>query len=369
MSAPRIHLLGLPNAPVNPDYSLDGFATAGHRFARMLERLGYPTILYGAEGSNAPCTEFVQIISERERVALLGDCEYQHATMDERFPLWQLSNAKAAAEISLRKQPGDFLLTIGGESQKPIFDFHPDLLPVEYSIGYEGNFCRNRVFESRAWQHYCYGWQKHRDGRFFDTTIPLFFDPDQFPFWAEPEDYFLYVGRLTERKGVHVACQIAKAAGVKMKFIGHGDKNLITGGHEYLGAVDWKTRNEVMSKARAVICPTLYMEPFNAVSVEAQLCGTPVIATDWGGFTETIEHGETGFRCAYLGKFVNAVRAVDSLDRLYIRDRAIRNYSMWNLCEDYAIYFYRLQKLFGDGWNSLDTSLINSILPPCTALK
>jgi glycosyltransferase involved in cell wall biosynthesis len=364
MNPPRIHLLGLPNAPVNPDYSLDGFAAAGHRFARMLEKLGYPTILYGAEGSNAPCTEFVQIISERERTALLKDCEYQHATMDDRFPLWQLSNARAAAEVSLRKQPGDFLLTIGGGSQKPIFDFNPDLLPVEYSIGYEGNFCPNRVFESRAWQHFCYGKQGIADGRFFDTTIPLFFDPDQFPFCAQPEDYFLYVGRLTERKGVQVVCQIAKAAGIKMKFIGHGDPGLITGGHEYLGAVDWKTRNEIMSKAKAVICPTLYMEPFCAVSVEAQLCGTPVIATDWGGFTETVEQGRTGFRCAYLGEFVEAARAVEQLDRWYIRNRAVWNYSMWNLCHDYAAYFSRLQKLFGDGWNSLDTPPIGCMFLP-----
>lgn len=349
----RIHLLGLPNAPVNPDYSLDGFATAGHRFARMLQHLGHTVFLYGAEGSNAPCTEFIPIITERERTALLGDCPYQAATMDERFPLWQRSNATAAAEISYRKQKGDFLMTIGGASQKPIFDFHPDLLPVEYSVGYEGNFCPNRVFESRAWQHFCYGNKNIWDGRFFDTVIPLFFDPAQFPFCENPEDYFLYVGRLTERKGVRVVCQIAEAAGIKVKFIGHGDPSLITGGHEYLGAVDWKTRNEVMSKAQAVICPTLYMEPFNAVSVEAQLCGTPVISTDWGGFTETIEQGVTGFRCSYLGEFIRATKQIEDLaKRSHIRKRAEWNFSMWNLSVDYQDYFDRLQKLFGDGWNS-----------------
>jgi len=353
MTPRRLHLLGLPNAPVNPDYSLDGFAVAGHRFARMMKHLGHTVFLYGAEKSDAPCEEFIPIISERERLSLLGDCPYQTATMDERFPLWQLSNARAAAEIKYRKQPGDFLLTIGGYSQKPIVDFHPDLLPVEYSVGYEGNFGPHRVFESRAWQHFCYGHHNIWDGRFFDTVIPLFFDPEQFPFVETPEDYFLYVGRFTERKGIHVVCKIAEAAGIKVKFIGHGDAGLITGGHEILGAVDWKTRNEVMSKARAVFCPTLYMEPFNAVSVESQLCGTPVISTDWGGFTETIEDGETGFRCSYLGEFVRAVREIGSLNRQYIRDRAVRNYSMWNICYDYENYFSRLEKLWGDGWNSL----------------
>ena len=96
------------------------------------------------------------------------------------------------------------------------------------------------------------------------------------------------------------------------------------------------------------------MEPFNSVAVEAQLCGTPVISTDWGGFTETIEHGQSGFRCSYLGEFVDAVRRVDSLDRRYVRSRAKDKYSMWNLCADYEHYFSRLEKLWGDGWNSLD---------------
>jgi len=350
----RLHLLGLPNAPVSQEYSLDGFATAGHRFARMMKHLGHTVYLYGAEKSDAPCDEFIPFISERERLALLGSCEYQHAMMDERWPLWQRSNATAAAEISYRKKPGDFLLTIGGASQKPVFDFHPDLLPVEYSIGYEGNFCPHRVFESSAWMHFCYGHQNIRDGRFFDTVIPTFFDPEHFPFGETPSDYFLYVGRLIERKGIKIVCQTAEAAKIKVKFIGHGEPELIAGGHEYLGALDWRERNESMSKARAVFCPTLYMEPFNCVAVEAQLCGTPVISTDWGGFTETIEHGKTGFRCSYLGEFVQAVRDIETLDRQYIRQRAMEKYSMWNICHDYSRYFSRLQKRWGDGWNSLD---------------
>jgi glycosyltransferase involved in cell wall biosynthesis len=357
-----MHLLGLPNAPVNPDYSLDGFAVAGHRFARMLKHMGHHVTLYGAEHSNAPCDEFVQIISERERKALLeaapaGNCQYQHVVMDESRPLWQLSNARAAAEVALRKRKGDMLLTIGGASQKLVFDFNPDLLDVEYSIGYEGNFCKHRVFESFSHMHASYGKQWISDGRFYDTVIPLFFDPDQFQFSDLPGDYVLFVGRIIEKKGIAVACQAATAAGVKLKIIGHGEgdlKKLITGDHEFLGAVDWQTRNEVMRHARAVLCPTLYVEPFNCVAVEAQMCGTPAISTNWGGFTETIEPGKTGFRCSYLGEFVRAIRDVEKLDRGYIAERARRRYSMWNLCADYQRYFDRLMTRWGAGWNSLD---------------
>lgn len=357
----RFHLLALPNAPVDLNYSLDGFAIATHRFSRMMLSLSHEVFLYGAEGSTAPCTKFIQVISERERRALLerapiNNCEYQHVVMDERRPLWQRTNPAMAAEVAYCKQPGDFLLTIGGGSQKPVFDFNPDLLPVEYSIGYPGSFCPNRIFESYAWMHASYGKQNIEDGRFFDTVIPMFFDPDEFTV-SQPEDYFLYVGRIIPRKGVVIACQAATIAGVKLKLAGHSEgdsQKLISGWHEFLGTVDWRMRNELMSKARAVIIPTIYLEPFNCVSVEAQLCGTPVISTDWGGFTETVEQGKTGYRCSYLGEFVRAIRSVDKLDRHYIRERAIAKYSMDVLKHDYQRYFERAQLLFKDGWNSLD---------------
>lgn len=355
MTPLRLHLLGLPNAPVSLDYSLDGFAAVTHRFARMMKCLGHHVTLYGAEKSDAPCDEFVQLISEKERLQLLGACEYQHATMDERFPLWQLGNSRGMAEVSRRKQKGDFLLTIGGWSQHPIFDFNPDLMPVEWSIGYEGSFCGHRVFESHYWQACSYGKQGIVDGRFYDTVIPVPFDPDQFTFGSKPDDYYLYVGRLIERKGVHIACMAATAAGVKLKIIGHGgDRRLITGGHEYVGAVDWKIRNELMAKAKAVFCPTIYLEPFNCAAVEAQMCGTPVISTDWGGFTETVEQGVSGFRCSYLGEFVRAIREIESLDRERICRRAREKYSMGILQHQYNRYFHRLNTRWGAGWNTVD---------------
>lgn len=354
MAPLRLHLLGLPNAPVSEEFSLDGFAAAGHRFARMMKDLGHTVYLYGAEGSTAPCTEFIPIISDVDRRKLIGPREYQHAPIDWKHPLFQQSNPWAIEGIRKRIQPRDLILSIGGHSQKAINFAFPKNIFVEYSIGYEGNCAPYRVFESYAWMHYCYGNQKVPLGRFFDTVIPVFFDPDHFKV-SKPDDYFLFVGRLTHEKGVTVACDAATAAGVKLKIIGHGGTmKTITGGHEYLGALDWKERNEIMSRARAVFCPSLYPEPFGCVAVEAQLCGTPVISTDWAGFTETVEQGVTGFRCHWLGEFVWATKQVDSLDRQKIRARAVQKYSMHNLKWDYERYFRRLELLFEKvGWNAL----------------
>ena len=109
-------------------------------------------------------------------------------------------------------------------------------------------------------------------------------------------------------------------------------------------------RNHYMSRATAVLCPTQYIEPFNCVAVEAQLCGTPVISTDWGGFTETVEQGVSGFRCNYLGEFVDAIAACKDLSPRVIRDRAVSKYSLEAVQVQYKRYFTRLQYVWEKGW-------------------
>ncbi|NOS67021.1 MAG: glycosyltransferase [Candidatus Peribacteraceae bacterium] len=349
----RFHLLGNPNAPITEAYYLDGFSQATHRFADMLTGLGHDVILYGADRTTANCTEFVQTVDAAERRAFVAPFAYQDFPFDPASELWRISNRRASEAIQKNKRPGDFLLTIGGYAHKAVFDAHPDLLGVEWSVGYEGSFASHRVFESRVWQHFIYGRQGINDGRFYDTVIPLFFDTTRIPLIKEPDDYFLYVGRLTPRKGISVACQIASEAGVKLKVVGPGDKSLVTGGHEYLGTVSEREKYRLMSTARAVICPTLFVEPFNSVAVESQLCGAPVICPNFGGFVETVVDGGTGFRCSYLGEFVRACKSVHRLSRLGIAERARSEFGVGVASGRYERYFRHVQNRMGLGWETL----------------
>ncbi len=350
----RIHLLALPNAQTTKAYSLDGFAQCTIRFAKLMKGLGHHVILYGSEENEAPCDEFVPCISKADQETLLGTSEYQHAAIDERYPLWQMANVKMSVEVGRRKQPKDFLCLIGGASQKYVADFHPDLMCVEYSIGYQGSFSPYRVYESQIWRHWTHGHQNMEDGRFFDDVIPVFFDPAEFEFCEKPDDYFLYVGRYVNRKGVKIACDASKAAGVSLKCIGHSKECLPDYG-ENLGALPMDERNQWMSKAKAVFTPTIYVEPFCCVAVEAQLCGTPVISTDFGGFTETVEQGKTGFRCNYMGEFVDAVKNIGTIDRHYVRERAVSKYSMEAAAPQYQRYFDRLWLRWNGGWDTMHT--------------
>lgn len=362
----RFQVLALPNVQTTRAYSLDGFCMATIRFCRLLKSLGHHVTLYASEENEAECDELVQVITKEEQTTFLeglkGDpTPYQYAYIEEWSPIWQLANIRMVKELAKRKRPRDFLCLIGGASQKPVADAHPDLMCVEHSIGYQASFAPYRVFESRAWQHTTYAAQNIGDVRFFDTVIPCFYDPSEFPFQAKKEPFALYVGRLIPRKGLEIACRAAQAAGVPLKVIGHGDKSLVTHGAEYLGALDIDTRNQWMARASVVLTPTVYIEPFNQVAVEAQMCGTPVVATDLGGFTETIEQGVSGFRCHTLGEFAQGIRDAQTLDPHVIRARAERLYSLDAVAPQYQAYFDRLSLLWGDGWASLEAPVMRQM--------
>jgi glycosyltransferase involved in cell wall biosynthesis len=221
------------------------------------------------------------------------------------------------------------------------------LLEVEWGIGYSGVYSPRKVFESYAWQHAVYAQMKDAAqsvGSQWDTVINNYFALDEFPVGDGAGDYLFFIGRLIPLKGLQVVRDVQERTGLPVIVAGTGDESLLPKNCEYLGNVLPEKRSELMGNARAVLVPTLYVEPFGGVNVEAQLTGTPVITTDWGAFTETVEQGRTGFRCRSLDDFTEATEKVLDLDREYIAQRARSRWDMNVLKHDYDRYFKYLQQ-------------------------
>jgi len=365
----RFHVVALPHTQTCKAHNACAYTMKVWNFCAMMHSLGHHVIHYGAEGSDPPCAEHVTVIQQDEQRLLCGQNDF-HREMyridwDSTRPYWQLANSRAAVEILRRKCPRDFLCLIGGNCQKPIADaVGADVLTVEFGVGYCGVFAQFRVFESYAHMARVYGMSgADPDGHFFDCVIPNYYDPAEFPFQAEHDDYFLYLGRIIRRKGVQIAVDVTRAIGAQLLIAGQGvqhvegtsviasDGAVYSGPHlAYVGYADVARRAALMGRARAVFVPTLYLEPFGGVGVEAQLCGTPVIASDWGAFPETIQHGRTGYRCRTFAQFCWAARHVDSLDRRHIHRRAVRRYSVERVRGMYAEYFGMLYRLWDEGW-------------------
>lgn len=161
--------------------------------------------------------------------------------------------------------------------------------------------------------------------------------------------YALYVGRLIDRKGFRIAQDVCQAKGVELILAGPGSERG-SGYGRFVGEVDAATRATLMAGARCLFAPTQYVEPFGTVTIEAMACGTPVICTDWGAFTETIQHGVHGFRCRTFAEFCAALDRVSELDPWRIRADALRRFSMATVAQQYEDYFNRLATVFDKGW-------------------
>ena len=344
----RFHVVGLPHTQVARDFNLCPFTENVRKFCIMMKDLRHTVFLYAGEKTDAPCDELVTCISEKERLASLSGASYAAGSFDTNLPHWQKFNTSAGAEIRKHAQDRDFLCLIGGVAHKPIADDLPEMMAVEFGVGYGGTFAKYRVFESYAWMHTVYGAQggpnpNTVDGKWYDAVIPGHFEAERFPFRADKDNYFLYVGRMIDRKGIHVAAKVCESLGVRLIIAGEGEARPKYG--EVIGAVGPEFRNELLAGARALFCPTLYIEPFGNVAVEAMLCGTPVISTDWGAFTETNIDGVTGFRCRTRAEFQFAAANVDALDRKSIREYAVRHFSLEAAAPQYEKFFRRLSEL------------------------
>ena len=367
----RFHVVGLPHTDCNKAYVACPFTQQVRMFCHGMTSLGHTVYHYGGAASDPECVETVPIATAEQREEWFGGTDWHKDLFANDFwnhelPQWKITNEKAIEEIKKRIRPRDFICVIGGRCNKEIADAFPEHKTVEFSIGFTGSFSMHRVFVSYALMNQVHGMYGRNlsDYSVNDEVIPLSFDPTDFPFSAKKDDYFLFIGRVIKDKGPHVAAHMATALGSKLLVAGnwvvdatsgrlvtkHG--LLIQGNVEYVGNLDVQRRGELMSRARAVVVPSEYCEPFGAVVVEAMLCGTPVISTDWGAFPETIQDGVNGFRCRTLGEMVWAGRHVGELFPEFIRANAIR-YSVDVLKYRYEDYFRRLLTLWGQGWYDL----------------
>lgn len=314
----HVHVLGHPLLPLSvEDAPANAQVFNCHNFCLLLDYLGIPFTYYGISGSQLPGGKG----NFADCGQPTGSWKYGnrwHQTYTKRL------NRQLAKHLGKDAQP-EILCSLYGAAQA---DIDPAGRPViEPLLGYDHCWTPYRVFPSYAHQHTIYAKQEEftRENRFFDTVIPHFVNADDYWIAAHSDDYLLYLGRNAADKGVDLARQCADACKLPIHCI-----------HDNCFGAD---KSEIIARARAVLMPTLYVEPFGYVAIEAQFCGTPIITTDWGAFSETVIHGVTGFRCRTAAEFSRAVALAPTLDRQAIRKHACDHYSVEAVAPAYAAYF------------------------------
>ena len=343
-----LHLISLPHtSTTKTGFEQCAFTTKCRRFPDMMQPFGYTTLVYGSD-ANDSCGETVPCITQKQQDYFLSDYDWYTSGMyykipfDESLPIWRFFIKNVIKNLKRRYSVGDLILISSPIYYKPIQREFPEAKIVEYGIGYPTVLAPYRVFESDAWRNFCYGSNPIHDlGYMNDAVIPNYYDVSQFPLVKKKEDYLLFMARPIPSKGLSWI-QILGAQGHKIKVAG---ANEVKGQNiEWVGYVDGAKKAELMGKAKALLSPTLYLEPFGGVVAEAALCGTPALTTNWGCYVETVEHGKTGFRANNLTELSGFIEKLDTLDPKYIRERAVSLWSTEVIGKKYHEYFQNLIK-------------------------
>lgn len=310
---------------------IDPFAVHAYKYIKHLLPY-YEIVHYGIEGAQVDC-EHVNVPKIKE----LDTTDF---------------NTIAGEEIAKRKTPGDIIISFFGVDNKLACSMNPDCKVVEPSIGYRANgvFAPYRVFTSYANMHYFYGERGMlMTPSWFDDVIGNPFTISEFEYCSEKEDYFVCLGRVSEEKGVTLAIQATEKLGKKLLIAGpidnlkHLGYDSVPNHVELLGYVDAEKRNQILKKAKGLFGLTYYLEPFGNMIIEANLCGTPVITTDWGAFPEIVMEGVTGYRVRDFKSLLNAIENIKYIDPFECREWGL-NFSDENIHQKHHQYLQKVIK-------------------------
>jgi glycosyltransferase involved in cell wall biosynthesis len=184
-------------------------------------------------------------------------------------------------------------------------------------------------------------------------------DMDVYPLLEEKEDFVLFLGRAAPEKGWHRAVETALAAGERLVSavkIAHPAEQeewerhvrpILPSDFEVLGEVERDQKVELLRRAKAVLFPIDWPEPFGLVMTEAMACGTPVIGTPRGSVPELIEDGVTGWIVSvedYVAEAAERLRRLSEIDPHLCRDRVRRHFSKEAMVSGYEGVFERVAR-------------------------
>ena len=201
-------------------------------------------------------------------------------------------------------------------------------------------------------------YEKYRDGYFVSisdsdrapglnylATVYNGIDLALYPLQESGGEDLIYLGRIHPDKGVHLAIEVARLSGRRLIIAGiiqdevyyreklkpHMDGQNIC----YIGPAGIAEKNELFSRACALLHLNTIPERFGLVLAEANAAGVPVIAMDLGSCREVIEDGKTGFLVNNAQEAVHALERLPGIDRRACRRRVQQHFSIETMVEGY----------------------------------
>lgn len=375
----RFHILTNYCMPTRKRYSHDAHLQFSLKFSRMMTNRGHTTYFYGTSTlrDEVICTNYVESIKIGEYKSL------SKITRDFSDPEYMLTDSKyTERKNDILKIYCKGLVSLFDNYKKNDIIIHTMSLsfkhfdePLKSAIHVDASLMggipvnKHCVFITNDYREDCHS--RNRKNLFLDpseikteTVIHPWFYTEDFSSEGRPvteesvsREGFLYLARCQKVKGLEFYITLATffpkhtfyIAGACTEF-----KDNVIYTHDeiydlneipnvkYLGILNPIDRKKKLKNVLALIQPTLYREPCGWNAIESMLCGTPVLAPNYGGFCNTIVDGVTGFLCK-SDEWVKNINKINSLKSSDCYIHAITNFMEDTAYNKYMDFFEQLK--------------------------
>lgn len=221
--------------------------------------------------------------------------------------------------------PKPFLVTVNGNGGREARRFHP-----------------NTVFVS----------QKHAANHGSKYFVYPGLDPAEYSFFPRREDFAVFLAKARwPVKNLLGAVRVARRAGIELRVL--GSRSLLfelqrriplrfTKGVRYYGSLEEKEKVEILSRARCLILPVRWHEPFGLAFTEAMVSGAYVCGTPYGSLPEIVTP-ETGVLSARAEELVDAVRNPQRFSPAACLERVLNGgFTYLDMARKYLEYYEKI---------------------------
>jgi glycosyltransferase involved in cell wall biosynthesis len=316
-------------------------ATVAKSLAEGLELLGHEVTFYGPEGTDLRVSH-IEHCALRPTVTTQQEFDEFVGSPDLFLNyLPSLYDTKMAKEMLTRAANSEYDCVIFHhfESALPLASLFPQV-PVVYILHDFIDEERRSIIEAHSSdnQHFIsISDNQRRDAPDLNYAATIYngIDTDHFDFGDKAENYLFYSGRITPTKGVKEAVQVAIQSKRRLLIAGSLSKTdywyfdehikpFLNDKILFLGMLDKEQLVKYYKKASALLMPIQWQEPFGLSMVEANACGTPVIAFRRGSVSEIIQDGKNGYIVDNSAEMILVLKKLSQIKRVNCHNHTLK---------------------------------------------
>jgi glycosyltransferase involved in cell wall biosynthesis len=335
-----------PWYPVPPN-GYGGIELMAYHLARELQLRGHEVSVIGQQGSKGPFETIA--IAPESWSSQLGTRDQIPRESLFLYRAYDLVRRRAFDVVHDHSGLTGILMAASSRLQTPVVaTLHGDLTEAEGEFLAAIDHRVHLVAISRAQQALVAGVDWRRV--VYNAIDPADYTPVTER--DEKHNFILQLARISPTKGQHIAIEVARRVGVPLVLAGKVDND----SSEYFereikphlgNGVTWhenvvgEEKQHLLARARAMLFPIQWEEPFGIAMVEAMVSGTPVIAMARGAASEIVEPGVTGWLTHDLDGLVEAWSRIDDIDLERCVRRAKERFGPGQMADGYQSVYER----------------------------